>query len=240
MSRQRATPRELDVTINALNAEGLGVADLDGKPLHVRNGLPGETVTARILKRRKGVRYADAVDVVHPNVGRRGPACAYFPRCGGCNMHHMDYARQLQHKQQQLQDALALHEVRPVSWAPPRSAVRLGYRRKARLGVRLVGDQVLVGFRESFSNRVAKLSHCVVLTPALSALISPLKQLLSQFSIAGQIPQIELAQGDVQIAMLVRHLAPFTAQDMTLWRQFARQHDVEVLLQSGGYDTLVG
>ena len=97
---------------------------------------------------------------------------------------------QLEHKQRQLAEQLKLQQIGVVSWRAPVSLLRLGYRRKARLGVRVVGDQVLVGFRESFSNRVARLDACLTLTPELSRLISPLKLAISELSDPRCIPQI--------------------------------------------------
>jgi 23S rRNA (uracil1939-C5)-methyltransferase len=231
-------PAEATVQISSLTAEGLGVAILGERPLHVRNALPGETVTARILRRKKGTLFADGVAIEDANPDRTASACAYFPRCGGCNMHHLKADAQLVLKQQQLSTALDENNVEVGHWMPPQSAGRLGYRRKARLGVRQVGDQVLVGFRESFSNRVARIDECMVLTPELSRLLRPLKELIGKLSIADKIPQVEMAQGDFLCALMVRHLAPFTAADLALWQQLEDSFGVSVLLQSGGYDTL--
>jgi 23S rRNA (uracil1939-C5)-methyltransferase len=147
---------------------------------------------------------------------------------------------QLAHKQQQLAEQLKLQQIEPLSWRAPVALLRLGYRRKARLGVRVVGDQVLVGFRESFSNRVARLNACLTLTPELSRLIAPLKQAIGELSDPRTIPQIELAQGDDRCAVIVRHLQPLTAQDMQVWRHFEKRWAVQVLSQSKGYDTLRG
>tara|TARA_B100000242_G_scaffold290839_1_gene262978 strand:+ start:444 stop:1511 length:1068 start_codon:yes stop_codon:yes gene_type:complete len=147
---------------------------------------------------------------------------------------------QLEHKQRQLAEQLKLQQIEPVSWRAPVSLLRLGYRRKARLGVRVVGDQVLVGFRESFSNRIARLDACLTLTPELSRLISPLKLAISELSDPRSIPQIELAQGDGHCAVIVRHLQPFTVEDFEVWRRFETRWAVEVLSQSKGYDTLQG
>ena len=57
---------------------------------------------------------------------------------------------QLAHKQQQLSEQLKLQQIEALSRCAPVSFLRLGYRRKARLGVRVVGDQVLVGFSRVF------------------------------------------------------------------------------------------
>jgi 23S rRNA (uracil1939-C5)-methyltransferase len=106
------------------------------------------------------------------------------------------------------------------------------------MGVRVVGENVLVGFRESFSNRVARIDHCLTLTKELSALLPDLKSTIGAMSEPHTVPQLEVAQGDNSIAILVRHLQPLTTNDRELWRHFENNHPVQVLLQSKGYDTL--
>ena len=156
----RKGPTELELNITRVNDEGLGVALHNEREVHVRNALEGEAVQARILKKRKGIRYADGVDVVGPTNDVRVPApCNYFPRCGGCSLQHMSYAAQLEHKEKQVRAELEKVGVRSNVWKAPTSAGELGYRRKARLGVRVVGENVLVGFRESFSNRVSRMDE---------------------------------------------------------------------------------
>ena len=237
MSKQ---PTEVELLVTELGEDGLGHSELNERPVWVRNALPGETVKARILKRRRGIRFADGEWLADAHPDRQPSACEYFPRCGGCSLHHLSYAAQLRHKEAGLHKQLARVGIEPDSlpWRKPVGEVRLGYRRKARLGVRALGDRVLVGFRESFSSRVAQISHCQTLTPELSRLLVPLQQLLPQLSIADAVPQIEFAQGDVDICVMLRHLKPLSDADLGLLQDFARQQRVELLLQSKGYDSL--
>jgi 23S rRNA (uracil1939-C5)-methyltransferase len=233
-------PTEIVLSISRLSDQGLGGGEHNERQVWVRNALPGEVAKARILKRRGGQRFADGHPIDKLSADRVSSPCTYFPRCGGCVTHHMSPNAQLAHKQQQLSEQLKLQQIEALSWRAPVSLLRLGYRRRARLGVRVVGDQVLVGFRESFSNRVARLDACLTLTPELSRLISPLKQTVGELSDPRTIPQIELAQGDDRCAVIVRHLQPLTAEDMQVWRYFERRWAVQVLSQSKGYDTLRG
>lgn len=231
-------PTEIDVEISTLSEQGSGGGMHNERPVWVRNALPGETVRARILKRRGGQRFADGQPLENVSTDRVPSPCRYFPRCGGCATHHMAPAAQLAHKQKLLADQLAVQGIEPHSWRDPVALPRLGYRRKARMGVRVVGESVLVGFRESFSNRVARIDACLTLTPELSRLITPLKVSIAAMSDPQTIPQIELAQGDSGCAVIVRHLQPLTDADVALWRGFEADHRVDVLMQSKGYDTL--
>ncbi|MEM7097066.1 MAG: 23S rRNA (uracil(1939)-C(5))-methyltransferase RlmD [Pseudomonadota bacterium] len=230
---------DVDVKIRQLNAEGLGESEINERPLLVRNALPNETVRARILKKRKGVRFADALSVLEEAYPMRVESnCPAFPRCGGCSLHHLAYPEHLALKEAQLRQALAEFGVASGVWRRPTSAVKLGYRTKARLGVRQVGDQVFVGFRESFSNRVAKLETCMTLTPELAGLITPLREMISRLSMPGKIPQIEMSQGDATITLILRHLYELSDSDYSVLREFERIHRLEVVLQAKGYDTL--
>lgn len=231
-------PTEIELEIVSLSDQGLGGGTHNERPIWVRNALPGEIVKARILKRRGGNRFADGQPLGQLHADRVTSPCQYFPRCGGCATHHLAPQAQLAHKQQQLRSQLAIHAVEPQSWRPPTALLRLGYRRKARMGVRALGESVLVGFRESFSNRVARLDGCLTLTPELSQLITPLKTTISQMSDPKTVPQIELAQGDDLCAVIVRHLQPLSCEEEELWRQFQQRFGAVVLMQSKGYDTL--
>ena len=115
---------------------------------------------------------------------------------------------------------------------------KLGYRRKARLGARQLRSGLALGFRESFSSRVARLDACLMLDPRLGSLLTPLRECLDRTSIAAHIPQVEVAAGDTEIQLALRHLQPFDAADIDRLREFADRHNVQLLLQPGGPDSL--
>ena len=241
LARNKPGPKELEVVVGGLTDDGLGTATTNDRPFHVRNALPGETVKARLLRKRKGTRFGDGVAVIDaPHLDRAVPMCSYFPRCGGCALQHMSYDFQLRHKESQVRHALGQWAIEPENWAQPVSTGQYSYRRKARLGVRVVGGEVLVGFRESFSNRVARMQQCETLTAKLSQLIEPLREVIAGLSQPDKVPQIELAQGDSAVVIIVRHLNDMSASDVQLWSKFADHYDVEVLSQSGGYDSVRG
>jgi len=226
------------VVIDSVSHDGLGIANIGDRPVQIRNALRGETVKARVLRRRKGRWYAEAFDIDDPAAIRTQPPCEHFPRCGGCAMQHLDYQQQVSSKQQLLLEALDYQGVLPERLNPPVTGSRFNYRTKARLGVRVVGGQVLVGFRESFSNRVGRMEACLTLTTELSALLGPLKVLIAELDRPDRVPQVELAAGDVSQALILRHLDQLTDRDQTLIAEFSIRHRVSCFSQSGGYDTV--
>ena len=201
--------------IAQLDSDGFGVSSHQGRTVRVKAALPGEAVTARILRKRKGEWLAEAKEVSSSHAARRRPPCGHFPRCGGCVLQHMDHAAQLQFKQQRLLDALQGQGVEPVQVNAPVSGPRLRYRRKARLGVKQLSQELLVGFRESFSSRVGRLQRCETLADPFGQQLPAYAALISGLSCAAQVPQLEVAAGDSAQQMIVRHLAPFTPHGST-------------------------
>ena len=243
MGRSRM-PAELTLTIESLDGDGYGVSryrkqeDAFERTIRLKNALPGETVTARMLKRRKGEWFGEAVQIDKAAHERADAACEFYPRCGGCAVQHLDYAAQLALKQNALTQALADNGIVAQSLRQPVHGPRFGYRTKARLGVRVVKEEVLVGFRESFSNRVGRMSYCLTLSDSLSVLLAPLKALIQSLSIPRWIPQVEVAAGDNEAALILRHLEPLSKADFDSIRTFGIDHGVRVFTQSGGYETL--
>ncbi len=83
-------PREIQVSVAELGDDGLGTGRFEERTVRVKNGLPGESVSTKVLRKRRGILYTEAFSVVTPSSDRRVSACSIFPRCGGCALHHMD------------------------------------------------------------------------------------------------------------------------------------------------------
>ncbi|HQU16677.1 MAG: 23S rRNA (uracil(1939)-C(5))-methyltransferase [Chromatiales bacterium 21-64-14] len=245
MSRARRTrvlPAPAVAEVERLASDGRGVARIDGKTVFVDGALPGESVRFAYRARRRDFDEGVTVEVLRPSADRTVPRCAHFDTCGGCSLQHLDPAAQLRAKQESLLDNLQrLGKVQPEALLEPLSGARWGYRRKARLGVRYVPGKgrVLVGFREKHSSKVAELSSCEVLIQSVGARLADLAALIGSLSVAEQIPQLEVAAGDDETALVIRHLHALNDSDMERLAAFGRQHGLRMFLQSGGPDSVV-
>jgi 23S rRNA (uracil1939-C5)-methyltransferase len=168
---------------------------------------------------------------------RVAPPCPNFGVCGGCSLQHLEPLAQVAVKQRVLEDALwHIARVRPQQLLSPIYGPAWGYRQRARLSVRYVPKKggVLVGFHEKKSSFVADMMTCPVLPPRISALLPKLRILVGALSIRDRLPQIELAIGDGVEALILRHLAPLTADDEREVTDFAQRHGVHIYLQAAG------
>ena len=226
--------------IDALDAEGRGVARNAGKVVFVEGAIAGERVEARLLESRPKFDRARVTSILRASASRRDPACRYFGTCGGCATQHVDARTQVAAKQRGLEDNLArIGKVEIGAMLAPIHGAEWGYRHRARLSVRYVEGKggALVGFRERKSTYVADMQSCEVLPPGISALIPALRSLISELSIRDRVPQVEIAAGEISTVLLFRHLLPFDAADQALLRAFADANRVCIWLQPEGPDS---
>jgi 23S rRNA (uracil1939-C5)-methyltransferase len=239
MKRLNVAPEEADIV--DLSHEAKGVARVDGKAVFVADALPGERVLMRRVGRHRRFDEAVLEQVLRASADRVPAECPHFGLCGGCALQHLAPAAQLVFKQAQLLENLArLGEVEPGRVLAPLTGPVWAYRRRARLGVKLVPKKgrVLVGFRERSAPYIADLHECRVLVPPAGALMDPLATLVARLSIASRVPQVEVAVADGACALVLRVLDEPSAGDLELLARFEREHAVRIYLQPGGIETI--
>lgn len=232
-------PQVLEVV--DLSHEAQGIARLDGRAIFIDGALPGETIEAQLLQKRKGVQEARLVQIIKASPDRVEPKCGHYAMCGGCAEQHLSPERQLQLKQTQLLDNLTrIGKVEVPVVLPPLQADIWGYRRRARLGARWVAQKgrTLVGFRERSNSKLADIRRCEVLREPLSSLLEPLSILLGSLSVRDKVPQVEAAVADNVTALVIRILEDLTAADHAALEAFRTQYGVQIYLQREGYDSI--
>jgi 23S rRNA (uracil1939-C5)-methyltransferase len=249
--KQKLPSEPVELEITSLSHEGRGIAHIDGKVAFVDGALAGETVTASYIRRRNSYDELRTEVVQKASPLRVTPPCAFAGTCGGCSLQHMEPAAQIEFKQsvllEQMTQALG-HDLTGVEILPNLRESDFHYRRKARLAARFVSKKggALVGFREKYSSYVAEMDNCEVLVADVAKLILPLRALFTELDGKMEIPQIEVAVGEsapdlnqpLVVALVIRHLAELSAADSDAFIAFAKEHAVEIYLQSGGVDTV--
>lgn len=221
--------------IKKLSHDGRGIASIKQITTFISNSLPNETVSYKITNRSSRYQEAEALQIINPSLERVTPLCPHFGVCGGCDLQHMNRDFQLKLKENTLLEQLKhFGQVIPKEIINPLyCSENYHYRRKARLGVKFVRkkNKVLVGFREKSSRYLADLTRCEVLHPKIGHILPQLNELISHLSNFASIPQIEVAMGDVECALIFRHLFPFSIEDKEKLIQFGQQYSFHIYLQ---------
>jgi 23S rRNA (uracil1939-C5)-methyltransferase len=97
-----ANGAELELMIDSLAYGGAGVARMDGYVVFVDGGLPGDRVRARVYKSKRTYAQSRAVALLEPGPDRVAPKADH----PGAPWQELAYARQLEVKQAQVEEAL--------------------------------------------------------------------------------------------------------------------------------------
>jgi 23S rRNA (uracil1939-C5)-methyltransferase len=232
----------LELSIEDLAHDGRGIARAGAKAVFVDGALPGERVLAHVTKRHRQFDDAVADEILLRSPDRIDPHCAHFAACSGCSLQHLNPERQIEFKQKQLLDSLErIGRVAPQRLLAPMQRDIWGYRRKARLSVRFVEKKgrALAGFREANGRYVAEIDHCPVLDPRVGTLVGALSELVTTLDARAAIPQIEVAAAQ-QVVLVFRILVPLSPGDRAKLATFSQRHDLVIVLQPAGMDSLIG
>lgn len=166
-------PIELTLTGFASGGKAVGHAP-DGRVVFVEYALPGERVIAEITDDRPSYIEATAVLVLEASEDRIEPACQYFGKCGGCQLQHVAYERQLDLKTGVVRDQL--RRIGRFEEAEVEALVRpmlgmdepWGYRNHNRFTVRRDGQ---IGFMQRGTHRFMRIESCPIAHPRVNAVL---------------------------------------------------------------------
>ena len=169
--------------ITGYSSEGLGIARIGGQVVFVHNAILGEVCDILVMKVLKNTAYGKAVAWQSVSPHRVEPDCPYYRRCGGCAFRHMDYAGELEAKQQRVQDALrrvggSSVEVEEILGA----AETLRYRNKGQYPVSPEGK---VGFYQARSHCVTDIDTCLIQKPQADAAANALRHYMAEHRVPG-------------------------------------------------------
>ena len=165
----------LELTLTGFASGGKAVAHApDGRVVFVEYGIPGERVVAEITDEHAGYLEATAVQVLEASPHRVEAPCAYFGRCGGCQLQHIDYPEQLRLKTGVVRDQLVRIGKFDATFAA--STVRemlgmdepWGYRTHVRFTARRDGE---VGFMQRGTHRFMRIDRCAIATDAVNRVL---------------------------------------------------------------------
>jgi 23S rRNA (uracil1939-C5)-methyltransferase len=172
----------LEVRIESIAAGGAGLARIDGKPVFIKGGIPGERLVINITKDHRSWAEAELLEILDASQDRVKPVCGLYGICGGCNLLHMNYQAQLAAKTDILKDAF----VRIGGCSPPEPMVIPSepweYRNRMQFHVLRDNSQksteILWGLKSEKSASAIPVSDCPIADPGIRKLLREEKKSL--------------------------------------------------------------
>lgn len=97
---------QVEIKIEDIGSEGGGIGRYEGYTLFVKDTVMGDVALVQVMKTGKTYGYARLVKLLTPSPYRVEPRCPVAARCGGCQLMHVDYAKQLEYKENKVRNCL--------------------------------------------------------------------------------------------------------------------------------------
>ncbi|MDH5559653.1 MAG: RsmD family RNA methyltransferase [Deltaproteobacteria bacterium] len=151
-----------EITIDKFTPPGIGLGFFENRAIFVPASAPGDRLLVELTKDKKDHAEARILEILAAGEERIEASCPHYSHCGGCDLMHLSYERQLTLKAQLLKETLKHHGIDWQEAVVP-SPSNEYYRYKASLKLGVSGP----GFNRRQSEEVVDIPHCKILAKPL-------------------------------------------------------------------------
>ena len=189
----------ITLEITDLTEEGQGVGKKDGLVFFVKDSVMGDLVEARILKVKKNYAYAKVEKLLDASPYRITPLCPVAGKCGGCQLQHLSYEKELAWKEDRIaQSLIRIAGLSPEEVESKKEGILGGvlsrYRNKAQYPVQN-GNSISVatedssclkmGFYGFHSHRIIETEDCLINSAENPLILECIKEWAREYKISG-------------------------------------------------------
>jgi 23S rRNA (uracil1939-C5)-methyltransferase len=175
----------IDVDFEDLTHDGAGVAKVDGYPIFVPGGLPGEKAKVKVIKANKGFGIGRLMEIVEKSAFRVDCPAEDAHKYGGCQLQHINYEGQLKYKENQVKQVLTrIGKLEDVKVHPI-----LGmdnpwhYRNKAQVPVGEKDGKLIAGFFKPRSHEIVDTNVSLLHLHEINEAVHFVKEISSELGI---------------------------------------------------------
>jgi len=177
---------QVEIEIEDIGAEGEGIGRYEGYTLFVKDTVMGDVALVQVVKTGKSFGYARLVKLLKPSEFRVEPRCGLAARCGGCQLQHIDYHKQLEYKENKVRSCLT--RIGGFTELPMEPICGMEepyyYRNKSQFPVGKNKDgSIAIGFYAGRTHSIIDTEHCVIGAEVNTDILQIIRTFLTQYRI---------------------------------------------------------
>ncbi|KAF1268614.1 23S rRNA (uracil(1939)-C(5))-methyltransferase RlmD [Streptococcus agalactiae] len=247
--------QRIPLKIKRMGINGEGIGFYKKTLIFVPGALKGEEVFCQISSVRRNFAEAKLLKINKKSKNRVDPACSIYKECGGCQIMHLQYDKQLEFKTDVIRQALMKFKPEGYENYEIRKTIGMSepehYRAKLQFQVRSFGGNVKAGLYAQGTHRLIDIKDCLVQDRLTQELINRVAELLGKYKlpiynerkIAGvRTVMIRRAQasGEVQLIFITSKRLDFDDVVIELVREFPELKTVAVNINASKTSDIYG
>lgn len=177
---------QVEITIEDIGSEGEGIGKYEGYTLFVKDTAMGDRALVQITKTGKTYGYARLVRLLQPSPFRVEPRCPIAAKCGGCQLQHIDYKKQLEYKENKVRNCL--ERIGGFTDIPMEPICGMEepyyYRNKSQFPVgRNKDGQLAIGFYAGRTHSIIDTRHCYIGARVNEEILSVIRAFIEKYRI---------------------------------------------------------
>ncbi len=177
---------QVEIEIEDIGSEGEGVGKYQGYTLFVKDTLMGDKALVQVMKTGKSFGYARLVKLIEASPFRTEPRCPIAARCGGCQLQHIAYEKQLEYKEKKVYNCITriggltdFHMEPIVGMEEP-----YYYRNKSQFPVgRNKDGKLVIGFYAGRTHAIIDTEHCYIGSEVNSEILKIMRDFITKYKI---------------------------------------------------------
>lgn len=161
----------MEVVIEKMNHQAMGIAKINGKVVFIPKVIVGDIVDIDIVKEYKNYSIGRVNKIIKNGSKRVDVLCPYYDICGGCSISAYTYQDELEYKVNNVIDIFKRNEI-DIKPNIIKSDNRYGYRNKITLQV----SNGIIGLYEEDSNKIVDVDKCLLVSDKLNEIIDIIKK----------------------------------------------------------------
>lgn len=177
---------QVEINIEDIGAEGEGIGKYEGYTLFVKDTVMGDRALVQVTKAGKTYGYARLVKLLISSQFRVEPRCTLAARCGGCQLQHVDYKKQLEYKQNKVQNCLTRIGGFTDFIMEPICGMEepYYYRNKSQFPVGRDKDgNIVIGFYAGRTHSIIDMQHCDIGARVNDTILKVLRSFIENYKI---------------------------------------------------------
>ncbi|SER64679.1 23S rRNA (uracil1939-C5)-methyltransferase [Gracilibacillus ureilyticus] len=177
----------IELTFEDITHEGAGVGKVNGYPLFVPYGLPGEKAKVKVINVKKNFGFGRLIETLHESEERVDPPCNVYYKCGGCQLQHMSYKMQLEMKRNQVKNVLK--KIGHIEGIPVHETIGMEdpwrYRNKVQIPVGSRNGELITGFYRKRSHEIIEdMERCIITEEINDRMIDAVREIADRLGIS--------------------------------------------------------